>query len=114
MIAFNAAGRSPATPELVVITPGEIPQAPSNLRVSAVSKNSIIIRWNDNANNERGFYVERSMNGVNFVRVATLGLNITSFSMMRLSRLTTFYFRVQAYNTDGVSEFTNITSTRTR
>ena len=99
----------------VAITPGEIPETPSNLRVTEVTQNSIRIRWNDNSNNEQGFYVERSPNGINgWTRVRINARNDINWNNTGLPRRTTFYYRVQAFNADGVTAYTNVVSATTR
>lgn len=111
--AFNAGGPSPYSNVATAVTPGEIPQAPSNL-IASGGRGYIRLRWTDNANNELGFYVERSSNGVDFTRIATLGANSIAYVDFGLPARTTFWYRVQAYNNDGVSEYTAVASARTR
>ncbi len=104
--AFSAAGPSFYSNEASGVTPGQIPEAPSELRVSDVKKDSIRIRWLDNATNEVGYYVERSTDGgLTWVLYATLPANSTTYNNRQLPRNTTFCYRVQAFNADGVSAF---------
>jgi hypothetical protein len=49
------------------------PAAPSGLGAAARSDDQIILRWNDNSDNEEGFKVERSNDGVNWEEVAFAG-----------------------------------------
>jgi titin len=113
--AFNVAGFSLYSNEATAITPGEIPEAPSNLRVTQITRTSIRIRWDDNSNNEQGFYIERSPNGINgWTRVGTTVRNDNNFNNTGLARRTTYYYRVQAFNVDGVTAYTNIVSATTR
>lgn len=95
------------------------PTAPTNLVVSSVTKNAISIRWKDNANNELGFYVERCTSscgstGTGWTRIATLNPDVTSFTNSGLSRRTTYWYRVQAYNATGSSAYSNIVSAKTK
>jgi|GEM_PF-1331604 len=113
--AYNAIDASPYTLSVSVVTPGEVPQAPSNLRVSDRTRNSITIRWRDNATNETGFYVERSLNGgATWIRIAALPRNTTRFINTGLTRNTTYWYRVQAYNADGVSGYSGTVAGTTR
>ncbi len=59
-----------------------MPAAPSNLTATAVSSSQINLAWNDNSNNEQGFRIERCQgnNCTNFVQIAQVGPNVTSFS----------------------------------
>ncbi|MHC1742078.1 MAG: fibronectin type III domain-containing protein [Syntrophobacteraceae bacterium] len=111
--AFNIAGFSLYSSQATAITPGEIPEAPSNLAVTRITRDSIRIRWNDNSNNEQGFYVERSLNGVNWTRVRTNARNDFNWNNTGLARRRTYFYRVQAFNADGVTAYTNVVSATT-
>ena len=92
-----------------------LPQAPSNLSVSKITSTAITIKWSDNANNEQGFYVQRSMNaGTTWTQIATVAPNATSYTNTGLTPRTTYWYRVQAYNAAGVSGFSNTISATTK
>lgn len=108
VFAVNAAGSSLPSNTASAITAGEVPQPPANLIIGKTTKNSVSMSWVDNANNESGFYIERSPNGTaGWTRVGTVGPNVTTFTNTGLSRKTTYWYRVQAYNADGVSAYTD-------
>jgi hypothetical protein len=112
--AFNASGVSPYSNEAMVVTPGEIPEAPSDLFIVSTWTTLINMAWTDNSLNELGFHVERSTDGVNWLRIATVQANVESYTDWGLRRQTTYWYRVQAYNNDGVSAFSNVVSATTR
>jgi PKD repeat protein len=100
----------------ITVSPGSTTvNAPSNLTAS-VSGKTVALRWTDNANNESGFYVERGVSGkksISFSRVATLAMNVTTFSQTVTSG--TWVYRVQAYGAGGVvSAYSNQASARVR
>ena len=84
---------------------------------------SVRLSWQDNSVDEQGFYIERSTDGVNWVRVGKASANATSFTdkgmhgkttllqkirafiFGALKENTTYYYRVQAYNSSGVSRY---------
>ncbi len=74
----------------------------SNLHAQAT------LSWQDNSDNEDGFYIERSENGGAFRRIATLPANATSYSDPDTGTGIVYRYRVQAYNSFGVSGYTNI------
>src|SRR6185312_348466 len=59
-----------------------VPAAPSNLTATAVSTSQINLSWSDNSNNETGFKIERCQgaNCSNFVQIAQVGANVTTFA----------------------------------
>lgn len=114
VIAKNSFGNSLPSAEVSVVTPGEIPQPPTQLRVRSVTKDQITLVWSDGSGNETGFYVERSLDGVTWVRIARLRANVTTFQDSRLRSNTTYWYRVQSFNTDGVSGWAGPVTAKTR
>lgn len=90
------------------------PNAPSSLSASALSSSSIKLTWADNATNETGFKLERSLDGQVFSQIATLGENTTSFTDTGLAASTTYFYRVRAYNGIGDSAYSNTAQATTQ
>jgi len=89
-------------------TPPSPPGAPANLTAVAVSSSQINLAWSDLSSNEDGFRIERSIDGVNFVLVTTVGANVTGFADPGRNGGTTYYYRVQAYNAGGASAYSGV------
>jgi PKD repeat protein len=80
--------------------------APGNL-TGRGSKGSATLSWQDNSNNESGFYIERAPSGSSiFVRVGTTPANAMSFKNS-VSR-GTYLYRVQAFNGTTASAYSNV------
>ncbi|AXA36788.1 N-acetylmuramoyl-L-alanine amidase [Candidatus Sumerlaea chitinivorans] len=80
------------------------PAAPSGLTATAVSQSQINLTWTDNSSNERNFIVARATtSGGPYTDIATLGVNVTSYSDTGLSPNTTYYYVVRASNSAGAS-----------
>ena len=94
-------------------TPCQTPAAPTNLGATAISSSQIALTWTDNANNETGFQVQRSNNGVIFAFIATLGPNVTTYTDNGRAAGTTYYYRVRAANSCGPSGESNTASATT-
>jgi PKD repeat protein len=112
--ASNTYGDSAYSNVSSATTPGLPPAVPTRLTARAASRTQINLTWKDSAKNETGFYVERSLNGINWVRIATLGSNVTGYASTGLTANTKYYYRVQSYNSSGVSAFSNVVSTKTK
>lgn len=95
------------------MTSPSLPNAPTNLTANAVSSSAINLSWTDNANNETGFDIERSLNGTNWNQIATTGINTTSYSDSGLTANTAYYYRVRSRNNLGASTYTNTSSATT-
>jgi hypothetical protein len=67
----------------------------------------------DNATDELGFDIERSFDGVNWSQIDTVGADATSYADMAVSPITTYYYRVQAFNASGSSSYSNQASATT-
>jgi titin len=113
--AYNAFGFSDFAGPVSAVTPGETPQAPENLRITKFERTALTLTWDDLSDNEQGFYVERSTDGgLTWTHIATVARNKTSFKDRNLARVTTYWYRVQAYNADGVSGYSNTVAGTTR
>ena len=84
------------------------PAAPSSLSATTVSGVQINLSWTDNSNNETGFKIERSADGVAFSQIATVGANVTSYANSDLSSATPYHYRVRASNGSGDSAYSGI------
>ena len=82
--------------------------APSNLSTS-VSVNNVNLSWSDNANNESGYQVERSLSSSDgYSLIATLGANANSYSDNSLAD-GIYYYKVRAIGeNNSVSSYSNI------
>lgn len=90
------------------------PSAPSKLTATGVSTSQINLTWQDNANNETGFVIERATaEDGPFSFVGSVGANITSFESTGLNANTRYYYKVRAINNDGTSGYSNTTSSTT-
>ena len=89
------------------------PAAPTNLTATTFSSSQINLSWTDNANNENGFKVEQSTDGIAFTQIAMLASNTVSFSVTGLSASTTYHYRVVSFNDAGNSSFSNTASATT-
>jgi cytoskeletal protein RodZ len=90
------------SPFVVVAGPPSL-EAPSNLTATAVSASQINLTWVDNSAKETGNLIEQSTNGSTFTEIASVGENVTSYSITNLSDSTTYYYRVRSYRTKGQS-----------
>jgi N-acetylmuramoyl-L-alanine amidase len=90
------------------------PAAPSDLSASAASSIEIDLTWQDNSEEESGFKIERSLSGSSdWSQITTVGPNVTSHTNSGLSTETQYFYRVRAYNGEGNSGYSNISSATT-
>lgn len=89
------------------------PNAPSNLRAQTISTSQINLDWDDNSNNETGFKIEESSNGVDFSQIDTVGENVTHYERTGLSSDQRRWYQVRAYNVSGNSGYSNIADSTT-
>src|SRR5438876_3702896 len=85
-----------------------IPAAPSNLTATATSSSTINLGWTDNATNEIGQRIERSVGAnANYAFLTNVGANVTSYPATGLSEGTRYYYRVRAYNAIATSAYSS-------
>lgn len=90
-----------------------VPVAPTSLSLAIISRTQINLSWKDNSTNETGFVIERSLDGINFTQIGSVGVNISTFSASSLTRNTWYYFRVRAFNAAGYSSYSNVAKGKT-
>ncbi len=90
----------------------ELRRGPSELRAFTVSANQINLQWKDNTGDEDGFKIERASGG-DFIEIATVVSNTTSYQDNGLIPLTTYRYRVRSYRGDEYSLYSNIASATT-
>ena len=57
------------------------PAAPSNLTITSLLSNKIILSWTDNSNNETGFKIQRKIGATgSYVDIVTTAANITGYN----------------------------------
>ena len=92
---------------------GDPPAAPSALTATAAGSDQINLVWTDNALDESGFEIERSLDNVNFSLLTTTGVDVTGYSDSGLTASTTYWYRVRAWNASGQSAWSNTGSDTT-
>ena len=87
---------------------------PGNLTAVAASSTSIDLEWVDGTENETGFLVEHSLTGAvnDWTERASLPAGSNSYTDNGLTDQTLYYYRVHAFNNNGVSAsiFANATT----
>lgn len=89
------------------------PATPTSLAATAPAYNRINLTWNDVANNETNYLVERSPDGTKWTRIATLGANAKSYADSGVSAKTRYYYHVAGQNAVGLSGWSNVASVTT-
>src|SRR5262249_54821528 len=85
-----------------------IPIPPSGLTATATSSSTIDVGWTDNAINEIGQRIERSVGSkANYAFLTNVDDNITTFTDDHLVDGTQYYYRFMAFNTGGFSNYSN-------
>ncbi len=94
------------------LPPPPPPAVPSNLRVTAKTASSLSLKWSDNSNNERRFFINYEGSGESRPR-ANLGASTTSHLFTGLDSNKQYCFNGQAENLFGVSASTPLVCGRT-
>jgi hypothetical protein len=111
--AYNDGGVSAYSNETSATTAQARPAAPSKLTAAAASTSRIDLSWRDNSGNESGFRIERKTGSGGWSQIATVDANVTDYADSGLSTLTTYTYRIRAYNAAGASAYSNEMSAET-
>ena len=87
------------------------PIAPSAAQATLVTATEIDLAWQDNSNNEDGFYLFRETGLNGFTLIATLPPNTTSYNDRGLMPSTQYDYQIQAFNLAGSSGFASVSAT---
>ncbi|ODM27234.1 fibronectin type III domain-containing protein [Acetivibrio mesophilus] len=110
--AYDENGNSASSPVYSIYT--GVPSAASNLRLEITSPTKITLNWKDSSSNESGFRVERKVDTGDFVPIATLNANTTSYIDNNVSTLSSYTYRVIPFNSAGdASAYSNEVSCTT-
>ena len=76
---------------------------------------TVTLAWSDGSSNEAGFKIERSPDGTtNWTQIGTTGAGALTYADIGVAPLTTYYYRVRAYNAASNSAYSNVVSVTTR
>jgi titin len=98
--AFNASGDAAAS---AVKTTRTLLAAPTGLAATSPSASQVNLTWNDSTG-ETGYAIERSLNGVTWAALASVGANVTAYSNTGLTGGYGYAYRVRATNAGGNSD----------
>jgi hypothetical protein len=89
---------------------GGIPPSPFNLAAVVDGTNQIQLVWEEDADNENAFVIERSDNGTFWYYLGAAGSNSTSYVDGEAALGQRYFYRVRAENSSGLSRWSNIAS----
>jgi len=91
--------------------PTAVPAAPTSLTAELQAGPQVLLTWTDNATTETGFNIERSVDGVNFSALVTVGprsnTGPVSYTDTTVAVGPTYTYRVAAVNLAGFSTYSN-------
>jgi uncharacterized delta-60 repeat protein len=107
--AVNSSGSSSFSNEVNQTT---LSNPPSNLTAMLTSSSQVLLNWTDNASNETGFEIHRSVgNNSSYSLLQTTLANVTSYTDNGLSAGTNYYYKVRSLNPGGNSDFSQEVNT---
>ncbi|MCB9883145.1 MAG: fibronectin type III domain-containing protein [Planctomycetes bacterium] len=95
--AYNDAGESPYAEVFLQTKEANVPDAPTDLAVTRALYQNITLAWKDRSDNEDGFRIAMSLDGINWDNVGETLSNVESFVVKDLEPGKRHWFRVRAY-----------------
>jgi len=86
--------------------------APTDLNAVAIDDQTIKLTWTDNCLFESGFKIERKAGSSDFVQVAEVTANTTTYEESGLTYGETYTYRIRAYTSINQSDYSNENSAR--
>jgi hypothetical protein len=103
----NVSAYSGFSNSATTVTP---PAAPSNLTATILTATQVRLNWTDNAGNESGFVIQRSVNGGAYAALTQLASNTVTFTDTTAASGNTYGYQVAAVNPAGTSALSNTAS----
>ncbi len=86
-----------------------VPTAPSLTTVMPYSASEMKISWQNNTTNQSSVAVRRSTSSTSgFSTIATVSGTVTGYNDTQLNPGTTYYYQLQAINSNGPSQYSNV------
>jgi hypothetical protein len=107
-------GASGTTTRSIVVSAAGVP-APRNLTATALTSNSIMLRWTNGSTNQTQVRIERCRGSgcTGFALIATVAGTATTYTDVGLSANTVYRYRVRAYRSSVSSPYSNTAGART-
>ena len=83
--------------------PSTVPLRPSGFEVTPLSFSSVRLNWFDNASNEEGFIIERSINQGPFEEIAVVEAGLSSYTDATIAFNNEYEYSIRAFNANGES-----------
>lgn len=93
--------------DFMTLTP---PPVPANFSATSISQSEIELLWSDPSNDETGFEIHISQDGINFDLVASTDENIENYTVSNLIDGTEYFFQIRAINGCAKGEFSSTVS----
>jgi hypothetical protein len=90
------------------------PSGPASLTADMTSTGSVDLAWTDRADDEAGFMIERTTDGVNFIQTARLSANVNRHADCTTNSMSAYSYRVAAYNSAGQSPYSNVATAKAK
>ncbi len=112
--ARNSIGTSTYSSIVAAVDPSLLPLSPGDAITQAVSSKQINVRWTNPTPANAGFLIERSLDGTNFIRLATTTGDKIAFYDTSVGESTMYYYRITAFNSYATSSYiSHVGSART-
>ncbi len=95
------------------VTPPPVPAAPGLLAITTPEQGSVELTWQGAAGTPAGLKIEHSTDNENFYEIADLAAAATRFVNTGLSAVGPHHYRIRAYNTGGLSGYSNCVGVKT-
>ncbi len=103
IVSRNAGGTNAGPVWNFTTGAGAAPNAPSGGFTSGATSSSLTVNWVDNSNNETGFPITSSTDGITYNPLTTAAANATTYNNTGLNSNTQYWYNVYSQNGGGTS-----------
>ncbi len=114
IFAINSAGYSDTIYfNATTSDPPATPNAPTNLVLNQATYYDVQLSWDDNSDNETQFFIERSLDGVNYNLIDSVLANISNYTDSQIQPKSGYFYRISAENEGQISGYSNVLESQT-
>lgn len=84
-----------------------------NLTAAVTPTGTVRLVWEDHLNDEEGFQIEKSANGIDFQEIARVGPDTMTYEDTGLRTGNILYYRIRGFNAKGWSDFSDVVGVAT-
>lgn len=101
-------GSSAVCSTYFALNPPDAPTLSGNVVTASLSVGTSSLNWNSTSLSSDGFVLQKSLDNMNFLTLAILSGNVTSYFDYPITASVNYYYKINTFNNFGTSSYSNV------